>query len=108
MGGTYDPDHSLPFHIYGGHFVVRLNDTFLRVEYLNRRTKMDMGSDPATEFKYGPGPNGTYDPYFDKDGGYAELEFPITRRVTGDRCARTGCGVAGTWSRRACCAPTAR
>jgi hypothetical protein len=83
MGGTYDPDHNLPFHIYGGHFVVRLNDIFLRFEYLNRRTKMDMGTDPAQEFKYGPGANGQYDPYFDKDGGYAELEIPLLRRLTG-------------------------
>jgi hypothetical protein len=42
-----------------------------------------MGTDPAAEFKYGPGPDGVYDPWFDKDGGYAELEFPITRRLTG-------------------------
>jgi hypothetical protein len=83
MGGTYDPDHTLPFHIYGGHFVLRLGDVFFRVEYLNRRQEMDMGTDPAAEFKYGPGPNGVYDPWMDKDGGYAELELPITRRITG-------------------------
>lgn len=83
MGGTYDPDHTLPFHIYGGHFVLRLGDVFFRLEYLNRRQMMDMGTDPAAEFKYGPSPNGVYDPWVDKDGGYAELELPITRRITG-------------------------
>jgi hypothetical protein len=83
MGGTYDPDHTLPFRIFGGHFVLRLKDVFLRAEYLNRKTKMYMSDDPATEFKYGPGPDGKYDPYFVKDGGYTELEFPILPRLTG-------------------------
>ncbi len=82
MGGTYDPDHELPFRIYGGHFVLRIKDVFLRAEYLNRRTKMDMGDDPASEFKYGPGKDGVYDPWFVKDGGYVEVEAPITSRVT--------------------------
>lgn len=83
MGGTYDPEHRLPFSIWGAHLVTRLRDVFLRLEYLNRKTKMAMGDDPASIFKYGPGKDGTYDPYFVKDGGVAELEFPITRRVTG-------------------------
>ncbi|HEY1556512.1 MAG TPA: hypothetical protein VGF94_16870 [Kofleriaceae bacterium] len=83
MGGTYDPDHELPFHIYGAQFVLRLEDVFLRAEYLNRRQKMYMGDDPASTFKYGASPDGTYDPWVDKDGAYGELEFPITRRLTG-------------------------
>jgi hypothetical protein len=83
MGGTYDPNHALPFYIVGGHFVLRLNDFFLRAEYLNRRTKMYVSDDPAEEFKYGPGPDGKYDPWFDKDGAYAELEIPLMRRLTG-------------------------
>jgi len=83
MRGTYDPDHTLPFSIWGAHLVTRLRDVFLRLEYLNRKTKMAMGDDPGSIFKYGPGKDGTYDPYFVKDGGDAELEFPITRRLTG-------------------------
>jgi hypothetical protein len=82
MGGTYDPDHHLPFHVYGGHVVIRVKDFFLRVEYLWRKTKMAIVGDPSMEFKYGPGPSGVYDPYFVKDGAYAELEAPITGRIT--------------------------
>jgi hypothetical protein len=100
MGGTYDPNHTLPFYIVGGHFVLRLNDFFFRVEYLNRETKMYVSSDPAEEFKYGPGPDGKYDPWFDKDGAYAELEIPLTRRLTGvlreDGMRRRGNVVVGS------------
>ena len=83
MRGTYDPDHRLPFQIWGAHAVVRVRDVFVRAEYLTRRTKMEMGTDPRHEFKYGPGSDGTFDPYFVKDGGYGELELPITKRITG-------------------------
>jgi len=81
MRGTYDPDHRLPFAMFGTHLVFRYKDIFLRFEYLNRKTKMDMGDDPATVFKYGPGRDG-YDPYFVKEGAYAELEVPIHQRLT--------------------------
>lgn len=82
MRGTYDPDHRLPFSLIGAQLVLRYKDLFLRTEYLNRRTKMDLGSDPATQFKYGPGANGEYDPYFVKDGAYTELEVPLHQRLT--------------------------
>jgi hypothetical protein len=82
MRGTYDPDHHLPFQIWGGHVVLRFRDIFLRTEYLRRRTKMALGDDPGADFKYGPGKDGTYDPWFVKDGGYSELEFPVSSRVT--------------------------
>jgi len=82
MAGTYDPAHTLPFQIYGAHLVFRIKDAFLRMEYVTRRTKMYLGADPSMEFKYGPESNGTFDPYFSKDGGYAEFEAPINQRVT--------------------------
>lgn len=82
MRGTYDPDHRLPFQLYGAHLVVRIKDIFLRLEYLTRRTKMEIGEDPASIFKYGPGADGIYDPYFVKDGAYAEVEVPVHPRLT--------------------------
>jgi hypothetical protein len=82
MRGTYDPDHHLPFAIHGGHMVVRVRDVFLRAEYLHRRTAMSLGEDPAARFKYAPGPDGTYDRWAVKDGGYVELEVPAGKRIT--------------------------
>ncbi len=82
MRGTYDPDHKLPFSLIGAHLVLRFKDLFLRFEYLNRKTKMAIGDDAAMVFKYGPGSTGEYDPYFVKDGAYAELEVPVHRRLT--------------------------
>lgn len=82
MRGTYDPEHRLPFSVLGAHVVLRAKDVFLRFEYLSRRTKMSLGESPMERFKYGPGADGTYDPYVVKDGGYAELEVPVTKRLT--------------------------
>ena len=82
MRGTYDPEHRLPFAIYGGHFGLRYRDVSLRLEYLTRKTKMAMGDDPEATFKYGPRADGTFDPFFVKDGGYAEVEFPVSSRLT--------------------------
>jgi hypothetical protein len=53
---------------------------FVRAEYLVRRTEMALGTDPAMQFKYGPGKDGRYDPYSLKQGFYAELEVPIGER----------------------------
>src|SRR5450432_3526800 len=41
---------------------------------------MFMSDDPASRFKYGPGKDGKFDPYFLKQGFYAELEVPIGDR----------------------------
>lgn len=35
-----------------------------------------------SRFKYGPSADGTFDPWMVKDGGYAELEVPVTSRLT--------------------------
>jgi hypothetical protein len=82
MRGTYDPEHRLPFSIIGAHLILRFKDLFLRFEYLSRKTKMDMGDAPATEFKYAAGSDGRFDPFMVKDGGYAELEVPVHPRLT--------------------------
>jgi hypothetical protein len=82
MRGTYDPEHKLRFSIIGAHMVLRAKNVFLRLEYLTRRTKMSLGDAPMDRFKYGPGANGEFDPYVVKDGGYAELEVPVTSRLT--------------------------
>jgi hypothetical protein len=81
MFGTYDPENKLHYQIAGAHFLLQLSRVFLRVEYLARRTEMALGTDPAQRFKYGPGKDGKYDPYFLKQGFYAELELPATDRL---------------------------
>jgi hypothetical protein len=82
MGGTYDPDHRLPFRMFNAHAVLRIGDVFLRTEYLQRRQKMSLGAEPEMRFRYGPGASGTFDPYFVKDGFSAELELPVGKRLT--------------------------
>jgi hypothetical protein len=77
MAGHYDPDARLGFAIVGGELVLQLGQAFVRAEYLVRRTRIALGDDPATRFKYGPGANGVYDDHVVKDGFYAELEVPV-------------------------------
>lgn len=81
MAGTYDPENKLHYQIAGAHLVLQLSRVFLRAEYLLRRTEMDLGDNPAQRFKYGPGKNGRFDPYFLKQGFYAELELPAGDRL---------------------------
>jgi hypothetical protein len=82
MRGTYDPQHRKTFSIYGAHLVGRVGEVFLRAEYLTRKTEMSLGTDPMARFRYAPGDSGSFDPYFVKDGGYLEVEAPITPRLT--------------------------
>jgi len=81
MAGTYDPQNKLHYQIAGAHLILQFSRVFLRTEYLARRTEMALGADPAERFKYGPGKNGRYDPYFLKQGFYTELELPATDRL---------------------------
>jgi hypothetical protein len=83
MAGTYDPENRLSFAVAGADLLVQISRVFLRAEYLVRRTEMALGSDPSLRFKYGAGKNGRYDPYFLKQGFYAELEVPISDRIDG-------------------------
>ncbi|HEY5925617.1 MAG TPA: hypothetical protein VIV11_28220 [Kofleriaceae bacterium] len=82
MRGTYDPEHRLPFSIFGAHFIARIGDVFLRAELLTRRHKMSLGENPMERFRYDPGSNGEFDPWVVKDGGVAELELPLGSRLT--------------------------
>lgn len=77
MYGTYDPDNELDALLLGADLTLRSKRWAFRAEYLLRRTKMALGDDPASLFRYGPRADGTYDPYFLKEGAYAELSFPL-------------------------------
>jgi hypothetical protein len=77
MAGHYDADRRLGFLIGGADIVVNLDGLVLRGEYLARRTDMEVGTDPATRWKYGPNADGRYDDHFFKHGFYAEAEIPI-------------------------------
>ena len=79
MAGTYDPENELDFALVGAQAILRVYGLFLRGEYLVRRTEMALGDDPASKFKYGPGRDGKFDPYFLKEGFYGELEVPAGR-----------------------------
>jgi hypothetical protein len=81
MFGTYDPLNKLHYQIAGAHLVLQFSRVFFRAEYLARRTEMALGNDPSQRFKYGPGKDGRYDPYFLKQGFYTELELPAGDRV---------------------------
>jgi hypothetical protein len=79
MTGTYDAKNELDFTLIGFQAVASYRGAFLRGEYLARRTEMSMGADPAKQFRYGPGADGTFDPYFLKEGFYTEVELPAGR-----------------------------
>lgn len=76
MVGHYDPAAKLGFAIAGADLVLQLERWMFRAEYLARWTELEIGSDPAARFKYGPGPHG-YDNFFLKEGFYAEAELPL-------------------------------
>jgi hypothetical protein len=72
---------------------VRLGRVTLRGEILARRTEMFVGDMPEARFRYGPGMDGTYDPWFLKTGFYGELEVPVDRFdfvIRGDGLRRQG------------------
>jgi hypothetical protein len=77
MHGTYDPARELTYTILGADATFRLNRWNVRAEYLMRRTEMALGADPARRFRYGPGEDGDFDPYFLKDGFVVETDFPV-------------------------------
>jgi hypothetical protein len=77
MYGTYDTADTLSYAIWGGDVSLRVARTFLRIEYLARRTQVDT-SDPS-QFLLTPLAPG--DAHFIKHGGYAELEQPLFRWV---------------------------
>jgi hypothetical protein len=79
MAGHYDPHRTRSFYVAGADAVLDLAKAVLRAEYLLRRTEMSLGDDPASRFKYGPGPDGTFADYFVKDGFYVEAEVPVPR-----------------------------
>jgi len=79
MTGHYDPNNKLSYAIGGADLTLRYKGTYLRSEYLIRRTEMSLGQNPSQRFKYGPGADGTFDNFFLKDGFYTELEVPVSK-----------------------------
>lgn len=77
MFGTYDPNNKLTYAIFGADFSLRVNRTNFRMEYLIRRTEMDV-SDP-TLFKYAVVP--ADGDFFTKHGAFVEVEQPVTRSL---------------------------
>ena len=72
MYGTYDGANTLPYAIWGGDVSLRVVRTFVRIEYLARRTRMDTQDPAAFALPLAPG-----DDYFIKHGAYVELEQPL-------------------------------
>jgi hypothetical protein len=81
MAGHYDPDNELSYALLGADLQLRFKRIYWRSEYLVRRTEMALGYDPASRFKYGPGADGSFDPFFIKDGFYTELEVPVSEKI---------------------------
>jgi hypothetical protein len=93
MGGNYDAANKLRFYLGGVESFVRLGRVTLRGEVLARRTEMYVGEMPEARFRYGPGMDGTYDPWALKTGFYGELEVPVDRFdfvLRGDGLRRQG------------------
>jgi hypothetical protein len=74
--GTYDPHNTLSYAILGADYSIRIHRTNFRVEYLVRRTEMDMSV--PTSYKYAVVPNGNF---FVKHGAYVDMEQPIVRNL---------------------------
>jgi hypothetical protein len=81
LAGRPDPERERSYAIGGFDVYLRVGELDLHAEYLLRRTKLPLGSDPATRFRYGPGEDGSYDDYFLKDGFYVELNLPLWTRL---------------------------
>lgn len=77
MYGTYDPDAELEVLLLGADLLLRIDRWIWRSEVLLRRTEMALGDNPEQRFRYGPGEDGQFDPYFLKEGFYSELIFPL-------------------------------
>jgi hypothetical protein len=75
MYGTYDSAGSLTYAIWGGDISLRIAQTFVRIEYLARRTQMDV-SDPSLLARTVLSPG---DDHFTKHGAYVEVEQPVLR-----------------------------
>ena len=75
MVGTFDPDASLVYGIYGADVTLRIARTNIRAEYLVRRQQFDV-SDPS-RFKFVVPPSGG--DFFAKHGAYFEIEQPLVK-----------------------------
>jgi hypothetical protein len=69
MAGKYDRDAKLGYEAWAGDATFRLSKLVLRGEYAHRKTDLDPS---ASGYPYG-----LLDPFFTKDGFYAEAEHPL-------------------------------
>jgi hypothetical protein len=76
MYGKYDPGGTLAYELWGGDFSLRVARTFVRAEYLARRTQMDTNDPTLFARPLAPG-----DDSFIKHGWYVEVEQPLWRDV---------------------------
>ncbi len=74
MYGTYDPGNALSYGIAGADLVLRIGMTNIRMEYLVRRTEMDMTNPARFAFPV-PATGGNF---FLKHGAYVEIEQPVS------------------------------
>ena len=74
MYGAYNPSNTLSYAIAGADLVLRIRMTNIRMEYLVRRTEMDM-TDPSRFELPVPASGGNF---FYKHGAYVEIEQPVS------------------------------
>jgi hypothetical protein len=80
MAGRSDPEREHTYALFGVDFYVRVKELDLHAEYLLRRTEFELGDDPDSRFRYGPGASGEYDDFFLKDGFYVDANLPVGSR----------------------------
>ncbi|MCG8555403.1 MAG: hypothetical protein MJD61_08980 [Proteobacteria bacterium] len=80
MRGTYDPLNHNRYTIVGTDLYARMGRFDLRVEYLIRRMDISLGTDPASQFKFGP-KNDRWAEYEIRDGFYSELTYELSPEI---------------------------
>ena len=89
--GRYDHAGTLGYQVYGADASVKIWELRLRGEYAYRRTDLAPGGSYAYQ---------VVDPWFSKDGWYAELEHPICWKVSGvwraEALSRSGVPLPGS------------
>jgi hypothetical protein len=73
MGGTYDPRNDLGYLIFGADITGRMERTSIRIEYLERRQKIDTSNPSGLKYPATPGDGSS----FSKQGAFVEVEQPI-------------------------------
>jgi hypothetical protein len=77
MGGTYDPQSQLSYVIWGGDITGRMERTSIRLEFLERRQKIDTSNPAILKYPVTPGDGSA----FVKQGAFFEVEQPLFPNV---------------------------